>query len=149
MKLLTVAEKILIRQRLINGTTYKDSRCWIFKHSTSTSRYGQLRVDYKLQLTHRLSAAIFLNLDLDNDRVQVNHKPECTSAYCWNPDHLYIGTQAENMKDVSERMRDENRICKSCGHFRSLVTTTSRGKRIKRLECNNCRKLRYRKNKNV
>lgn len=47
----------------------------------------------------RVSAHVFLGLDLDDRKLQANHKPCCPHQDCWNPEHLYIGTQMENVKD--------------------------------------------------
>lgn len=146
MKILTTEEKLHFHNYLQSRTTYKDD-CWIYNGFKHGNNYKGLWFGNKRVLAHRLSAAIFLNLDLDNKDLQANHKSECQSKFCWNPDHLYIGTQAENMKDVAKAIKGTNNLCKTCGGLRTLVASSSRGKRILKLTCNTCKLRRYHRNK--
>jgi hypothetical protein len=50
----------------------------------------------RTQRVHRISAMIFLGYKLFDDK-QINHK--CEEKACWNPEHLYIGTGADNAHD--------------------------------------------------
>lgn len=90
----------------IKSKTIIDSitNCWLFK-GAQYKGYGRIQPIKgirKYARVHRLSAHIFLGLDLNNKKLQVNHK--CLHTSCWNPEHLYIGTQQENI--------DDNRILK-------------------------------------
>lgn len=63
------------------------------------SGHGQVRVNQVLYATHRLA------WELANgpipDGLQVNHKPkECNNPPCCNPEHLYLGTQQQNVADA-------------------------------------------------
>jgi hypothetical protein len=90
--------------------------CWRFLGSQDGRGYGQMNINKKIIKVHRLSASIFLNYNL-NSHLQINHKKECKYRDCWNPDHLYIGTQSQNVND----MRNEDFF--SCGHERSIYNT--------------------------
>jgi len=77
--------------------------CWL--HSAvdpSRQGYARIRLNGKDRGVHIISAYKFLNymLDIDDPNYQVNHK--CNNRNCWNPEHLYIGTQKENVKDAMD-----------------------------------------------
>jgi hypothetical protein len=76
------------------------TNCWLYQ-GTPTGKKGhcQIQFNYNPEYIHRISAHLHLNYDL-NSNLQVNHKRECPNGNCWNPEHLYIGTQAENMDDL-------------------------------------------------
>ena len=76
------------------------SGCWIWKGAPrgKDHNYGQMQVGYKSYKANRLSMCIYKNFDL-NSIEQINHKLECNNSMCVNPNHLYVGTQSENMQD--------------------------------------------------
>ena len=75
--------------------------CWRYSGYHSLDGYGQTSYRGKKEYVHRLSMHIYKNFNLESD-LQINHKPECKYRDCWNPEHLYVGTQVENMSDMSE-----------------------------------------------
>lgn len=81
----------------INAKTIIVEECWIFTGSLDNRGYGQIfvQVGDKPEKVHRLSAHFFLGYDFGS--LQVNHK--CDNKRCWNPKHIYIGTQGENIFD--------------------------------------------------
>lgn len=56
----------------------------------------------KKRLVHRIAAAIWLGFDLESD-LQVNH--HCDNPPCFNPEHLFIGTQKDNLRDMDAKGR--------------------------------------------
>lgn len=61
-------------------------------------RYGMISFNDKMIPVHRISAMLYLGFDIKSAN-QINHK--CPNTRCFNPEHLYIGTQSDNMKDAS------------------------------------------------
>lgn len=76
--------------------------CWLFIGSHNEHGYGQLIIAAYPYKVHRLSAWIYLGLDLNNSQVKVLHRIECLNRNCWNPEHLYLGTQLDNVRDSME-----------------------------------------------
>lgn len=67
--------------------------CWLYFNQ---SVYGPIRRVYT-----RLKGPI-------PEGLQICHK--CDTPACVNPDHLYAGTRADNMRDMYDRKRNRNNI---------------------------------------
>lgn len=86
---------------------YTDT-CWIWTASRSTTGYGQLfvcRIDSRrniVQRAHRISWLIHKGSIPSHQ--QVLHK--CDVRLCVNPDHLYLGTQQDNVNDMMSKCRN-------------------------------------------
>jgi len=92
-----------ILNRLNSKTIKSESGCWLWQGSIGGGNYGYIRFDGIGELVHRISAFLFLGYDLGNQARQVNHQTFCPNKHCWNPEHLYVGTQKSNIGDISVR----------------------------------------------
>jgi hypothetical protein len=79
--------------------------CWLWVGSTNNKGYGQLFMNGRLQLAHRVSYQ--LHAGPIPDGVIVCHK--CDNPPCVNADHLFLGTQTTNMADMSSKGRHGSR----------------------------------------
>lgn len=89
--------KELIKKLWLRTTIDIVTGCYLYA-GVNQRGHGQLRYQGRSHGVHRLSAMIFLGLDLSDSKAQANHT--CVSKNCWFHEHLYIGTQSENIKDA-------------------------------------------------
>jgi hypothetical protein len=73
----------------------------------------------KKYYVHRLAAHLWLGLDLDS-RVCVLHR--CDNPPCFNPDHLFLGTQSDNLRDSISKGRFRYVVHRGEQNSRALVT---------------------------
>lgn len=77
------------------------TNCWIWTASTRPSGYGQMGVGYKTCHAHRVSWK--LHRGLIPKSLCVLHK--CDTPACVNPEHLFLGTQKDNIQDAVKKGR--------------------------------------------
>jgi hypothetical protein len=71
----------------------------------NNKNYGVVSINYKLHLAHRLSWAIYNNQEIPEGLV-IRH--DCDNPMCINPNHLRLGTRADNVRDRVVRNRNKN-----------------------------------------
>ena len=74
-------------------------KCWNWTAALNNQGYGFFWYKEKMCLSHRMAWALTKGDIIDNGLVL--HK--CDNPKCVNPEHLYIGTASDNMKDRSDR----------------------------------------------
>jgi hypothetical protein len=73
--------------------------CWRY-YGQLSKRHPRIKFKGELHGLNRISAHIFLGMNLHDRNQQANHKRCCPHKDCWNPEHLYVGTQYENVCDA-------------------------------------------------
>jgi HNH endonuclease len=107
--------------------------CWNWTGARSSSGYGQMRINYKLEYVHRLSAWIYLKMPRNSDSY-VCHR--CDNPSCFNPKHLFIGTAKMNVLDAMKkgRMGVLKTECKNGHPYDAANTRISNSRRF----CRKC-----------
>lgn len=118
----------------------KTDSCWIWISATSHNGYGVFWLNGGNIRAHRLSYKIH-NGDIP-EYIHVLHR--CDNRICVNPDHLFLGTHSDNMKDMVIKKRHYRQSITHCpsNHPYSKENTrlSNRGSRL----CLECDKIKHR-----
>lgn len=100
----------IAKERLLSKVEKTDS-CWLWRGGFNSRKYGKMYADKKSWLAHRLSFTLF-NGPIP-DGLHVCHS--CDVPACVNPDHLWVGTAKDNIRDAVDK-----------GHFKRTKKTHCR-----------------------
>ena len=94
------------------------NNCIVWIRARNSDGYGLATSIFsrKKELAHRISYQLFTG----NQPGKLNVCHTCDNPPCINPNHLFLGTQKQNMQGASERKRFKDRIGEK--HPRSTVT---------------------------
>lgn len=89
-----------------------NSGCWLWTGCLSGGRYGGLRVNGRMERAHRVSYKLYKGPIPEG--MFVLHK--CDIPSCVNPNHLFLGTHADNMagrnaKNRQAKLKGESHGC--------------------------------------
>ena len=90
------------QQRLDKYTDKLDNGCWEWFGNLDTKGYGQITIDKRKFSTHRVSYT--LNKGEIKNNLYVLHT--CDNPKCLNPEHLFLGTQKDNIHDMISKNRN-------------------------------------------
>lgn len=124
--------------------------CWLWTGQVCKNGYGQYRLTSKgkWHKAHRESLKAFKNLNIDG----LGALHICDNKACVNPDHLYAGTQKDNVRDMLVRGRHKNGSEKHthCKNGHELTDDNRLGSLKKDCKiCHKHRQAKYREIKNA
>ena len=95
-----------VEERFLEKTITSETRSWDgtpcleWTVMRLKDGYGQFRLDGKMQLSHRVAMML---AGVEIGELQVLHR--CDNPPCVNTDHLFLGTNADNMADMIAKGR--------------------------------------------
>ena len=99
-------------EKLHARTEIDPSGCHIWRGSRTAGGYGRISFNGREMYAHRLAAAEAFGMF--DQRLVVLH--ECDNPPCVNPEHLRLGTQADNIRDMAAKGRTHNQRKTHCIH---------------------------------
>lgn len=95
-----------------------DSGCIEWTGSCDRKGYGQLRIGGKLIKAHRY--AVEREIGPIPSGMVVMHT--CDNPKCVNVDHLQVGTQTDNVRDMDAKGRRVNNQCRGMASYNAKIT---------------------------
>lgn len=119
-------EKKSPKQRFEEKYVVAENGCWIWTAATDSSGYGVFSYEQHLWRAHRVSLVIYKGLDIRppsesyDGSTDINGCHICDVRLCVNPDHIFLGTQSDNIQDclakdrfvVGSRQNEDNGHCR-------------------------------------
>jgi hypothetical protein len=133
MEKILLNHKRTILRELIRRSSITDDGHHLWNGGLNSDGYGVLWVEGAVYGVHRLSAYIYLGLNIKDSTQHALHKNTCSYKNCWGINCLYIGTHRDNMNDLAASYGSPTHF--NCGCKRTEENTYNFGRRIRCKAC--------------
>ena len=89
-----------VKERLLSHVVVNENGCWIWQ-GERVRGYGRIRAFGRKVMAHRASYEIHIGVIPDG--LHVLHR--CDVPSCCNPEHLFVGTRSDNIRDAISKGR--------------------------------------------
>jgi len=116
-------DKDKLRKRLESKRIITHFGCWLYiSGSRSKSGHGRISVNGHGYYASRLAMYVYNDFNLGSS-LNILHIRECPDSRCFNPEHLYEGTQSDNRKDSAAvgTAKNQNSIKDKCDYGHELL----------------------------
>ena len=93
---------------------YNVTRCWEWTAARHKKGYGHVKIENKLYKSHRISYELAFG-EIPNGLWVLHH---CDNPPCCNPAHLFLGTNQDNVDDMTLKGRDRKAHGESNGNVK-------------------------------
>lgn len=127
----------MLKERFLSKVN-KTENCWEWRGAKRSRDYGNFNLNGKPTLAHRVSYELFIG-KIPKD-ILVCHR--CDNQSCVNPNHLFLGTQKDNVRDCLNKGR-----MKIPTNFKQITHGTLSGYDYWKCRCKKCKLIKSVKNK--
>ena len=138
-----------VQERLYSRIKKNELDCWVWQGCV-IRRYGGIKIAGKMKRAHRISWEL-TNGPIPDGLFVCHH---CDVPLCINPDHLFLGTHTDNMRDMIKKGRKSKIVwntnkthCKQGHTFNEQNTRYYVWKDKEHRCCRTCDRLRPRREK--
>ena len=124
-----------IEQRLEEFRWRQPNGCWKWLGALTTQGRPQIWYKGRYVLATRLIMHLEKGFDLSSPLLICHNESVCSEPECWNPEHLYIGTQKDNHRDRVSKITH----CPKGHEYNE--ENTYHGKHGR--SCRQCQRIRY------
>jgi hypothetical protein len=91
-----------------------ETGCWLWVGQCWSNGYGYVRYNGKAESAHRYIYRLYKG-EFDPSLDMLHH---CDVPSCVNPDHLFLGTHTDNMRDMHKKGRAASQKGTSNGNYK-------------------------------